>query len=206
MPIEESPVPAPAQMIGALAGFRISQAPYVVAELSVATALADGPGPCWPAGSCSGRPPSAKACATWTRPGRSRPAPTRMPLPSPFGEASSSPRSSGTPAYWKRRPTPSSSSPEAAALTPAQAAESPAGRPAVRPVPGLPRDPPARPLSPSSQSPRPVREISRSLSRTIRDSSHQEDEIRCALCGRGQAGGQRHGRPRLWSPGASRRD
>jgi hypothetical protein len=36
-------VPAPAQMVQLLAGFQISQAPYVVAKLGVSTALAGGP-------------------------------------------------------------------------------------------------------------------------------------------------------------------
>jgi hypothetical protein len=56
MPIEESPVPTPVQMIALLAGLQIPQALYVVAKLGVATALADGPGPCRPAASGSDRP------------------------------------------------------------------------------------------------------------------------------------------------------
>jgi hypothetical protein len=55
VPIEESPVPTPAQMTALLAGFPIAQALYVVAKLGAATALADGPGPCRPAASGSSR-------------------------------------------------------------------------------------------------------------------------------------------------------
>ena len=45
------------------------------------------PGPCWPADSRSGRPPSAKACAACARPGSSRTAPTGTPSPSPSRHA-----------------------------------------------------------------------------------------------------------------------
>jgi hypothetical protein len=83
MPIEESPVPTPVQMIALLAGLQIPQALYVVAKLGVATALADGPGPGRPAASGSDRPPSAKTRAACTRPGSSRTAPTRTPSLSP---------------------------------------------------------------------------------------------------------------------------
>ncbi len=73
---------------------------------------------------------TAKACAACARPGCSRTAQTRTPSPSPFSPPSraafSSPRSSGIPAPWKRRSTPSSNLPEAAARMFPQAAESPA--------------------------------------------------------------------------------
>jgi hypothetical protein len=94
-------------------------------------------------------------------PGRHRPGcPRCHPPRHPPRNPPPRPGPVGTPVCWKGRSTPSSSSPEAAALTLPQAAErpcprsdeavsvgrpSPAGRPAVHPVPGLPRDPAVRP-------------------------------------------------------------